>query len=201
MAARGATIALARPGRDAIAAFVAEQRALDLSYVRPPGGIETPPPGFVVDRRRVEVGRGDADFAAASDVLRRWKMFDIGWIDIQPDTTPIVVGNVVAVVMRIGPTWWLNAARIVDVVETTAPPRRFGFSYGTLPGHIESGEERFLVEQTADGTVWYDLRAFSRPQSRLVRLGYPVARTIQRHAGARSTQVVRETVARRRATR
>jgi uncharacterized protein (UPF0548 family) len=26
------------------------------------------------------------------------------------------------------------------------PVRRFGFAYGTLPDHVESGEERFTVE-------------------------------------------------------
>ncbi len=52
---------------------------------------------------------------------------------------------------------------------------RFGFAYGTLPGHVESGEERFLVEwDRGDDAVWYDILAFSRPNHVLTRLGYPV---------------------------
>jgi len=56
---------------------------------------------------------------------------------------------------------------------------RFGFAYGTLPDHAESGEERFLVERTADGVVWYDIRVFSRPNQFLARLVAPLARHLQ----------------------
>ena len=38
---------------------------------------------------------------------------------------------------------------------------RFGFAYGTLPGHGGSGEERFLIERDRDDGVWYDILAFS----------------------------------------
>src|SRR5260370_38795913 len=73
--------------------------------------------------------------------------------------------------------WWLNACRIVYVVDEEGPVRRFGFAYGTLPEHAESGEERFTVEgHEADDAVWYDILAFSRPQQLLARLGYPFAR-------------------------
>lgn len=54
--------------------------------------------------------------------------------------------------------------------------RRSGFAYGTLTCHVERGEERFAVEWLADDSVWYDLRAFSRPQLWAARLAKPVAR-------------------------
>lgn len=48
---------------------------------------------------------------------------------------------------------------------------RFGFAYGTLPGHVESGEERFQIEwHRSDDSVWYDILAFSRPNHPLARL-------------------------------
>jgi uncharacterized protein (UPF0548 family) len=83
--------------------------------------------------------------------------------------------------------WWLNAARIVYVIDDDATPalcaagvaRRFGFAYGTLPAHVEQGEERFSVELREDGGVWYDLRAFSRPRYWPVWLARPVARRLQ----------------------
>ena len=57
---------------------------------------------------------------------------------------------------------------------------KIGFAYGTLPKHVERGEECFSVEwHHADDTVWYDILAFSRPKHILVRLGYPVARALQ----------------------
>jgi uncharacterized protein (UPF0548 family) len=73
--------------------------------------------------------------------------------------------------------WWLNAARIVYVIDE---PRWFGFAYGTLPGHVERGEERFSVEWLDDDTVWYDLMAFSRPHYWGARLVKPLARRLQR---------------------
>jgi len=59
-------------------------------------------------------------------------------------------------------------------------PRRFGFAYGTLPGHAERGEERFLIEWLTDDTVWYDLDAISCPRYWAARVAYPVARRLQR---------------------
>ena len=59
--------------------------------------------------------------------------------------------------------------------------RRFGFGYGTLPGHAESGEERFSIEwDPADDSVHYDIFAFSRPNWWLARLGYPLVRRCQK---------------------
>lgn len=58
---------------------------------------------------------------------------------------------------------------------------RFGFVYGTLPGHVECGEERFQVEWNRnDDSVWYDIFAFSRPNHFLARIGYPIVRRIQK---------------------
>jgi len=74
----------------------------------------------------------------------------------------------------------LNACRIVYVVDEHGPPRRFGFAYGTLPAHVECGEERFMIEMSADGTVSYSLRAVSKPRLLLTRIGYPIVRRLQK---------------------
>ena len=56
-----------------------------------------------------------------------------------------------------------------------------GFADGTLPGHVETGEERFLIEwDRGENCVCYDILAFSRPRHPLVRLGYPFARLMQK---------------------
>lgn len=45
----------------------------------------------------------------------------------------------------------------------------------------EPSEERFTVEwNRVDGSVWYDLYAFSRPWHPLARLGYPLGRALQK---------------------
>jgi uncharacterized protein (UPF0548 family) len=70
---------------------------------------------------------------------------------------------------------------IVYVVDEPGPLQRFGFAYGTLPGHAGTGEERFLVEwDRASGEVWYDILAFSRPHQFLSHLGYAYMRRIQK---------------------
>ncbi len=75
----------------------------------------------------------------------------------------------------------LNAARIVYVVDDDGPICRYGFAYGTLTEHAERGEERFTVEwNRSEGSVWYAILAFSRPQKALAKLGYPMSRTLQR---------------------
>jgi uncharacterized protein (UPF0548 family) len=134
-----------------------------------------------VDRTRIKLGEGEIRFLAAKTALRRWEHFRLGWAEAWPPEAPIQVGQVVAVVAQTFGLWWLNACRIVSVVDDPGPVRRVGFAYGTLPGHVESGEERFLVEwDQEDGGVWYDILAFSRPRHALARLGYPCARRVQK---------------------
>ncbi|WP_223874608.1 DUF1990 domain-containing protein [Salinispora fenicalii] len=54
-----------------------------------------------------------------------------------------------------------------------------GFAYGTLSGHPECGEEAFLVRRGAGGQVYFEVRAFSRPDSLPARMAGPVGRLVQ----------------------
>jgi uncharacterized protein (UPF0548 family) len=75
--------------------------------------------------------------------------------------------------------------------------KRFGFAYGTLAEHAESGEERFTVEWDRDeDTVWYDILAFSRPRNSLARLGYPLSRLLQKRFAKDSKAAMLEAVTR-----
>ncbi|MBA3389133.1 MAG: DUF1990 domain-containing protein [Actinomycetota bacterium] len=63
----------------------------------------------------------------------------------------------------------------------TGPIQRFGFAYGTLPGHSEKGEELFSIEwDREEGSVHYAVFAFSRPNHPLAWLGYPFTRMLQK---------------------
>lgn len=187
---------LARPTPDALRRFLATQSLATFSYPAVGATASTPPPGYVVDRTRVKLGQGEADFRAACDALQAWRQFDLGWVQAWPDDTPLKVGQVVAVLGRAIGLWWLNACRIVYVVRETEPVRRFGFAYGTLPAHAESGEERFLIEwDPATGEVWYDILAFSRPQLLTTRLGYPLVRRAQRRFARESAARMQRAVA------
>lgn len=76
--------------------------------------------------------------------------------------------------------WSLNASRVVYVVDDRGAHSKYGFAYGTLAEHAETGEERFTVElRPEDETVWYEIYAFSRPNG-LARVGYPLSRRLQK---------------------
>lgn len=72
--------------------------------------------------------------------------------------------------------------RVVYLVDE---PEHRGFAYGTLPGHPESGEERFTVEFLPDGRVELTILAFSKPAVWWSRLGGPVNRLAQSFVTAR----------------
>lgn len=156
------------------------------------------PPGYNLDHNRVRIGEGSADFEAAYAALRAWRMFPAPWTRIAPANAPIAVGQVVAMQAHALGLWWLNACRIVYLVDDQGAVRRFGFAYGTLRAHVEQGEERFTVELQPDGGVWYDLRAFSRPRYWPVRLLKPVARRLQARFVRDSQAAMRAAVAERR---
>lgn len=145
-------------------------------------------PNYNNDRNRVLLGKGEAVYRAACDAIRQWKMFPGGWAWIEPPGAPIQVGQNLAMVARILGLHWLNGCRIVYTLDGSGPDRRFGFAYGTLPDHAECGEERFSVEWLADDTVWYDLKAFSKPRHWLPTLFKPVARAFQRRFVRESLQ-------------
>jgi uncharacterized protein (UPF0548 family) len=157
------------------------------------------PTGFDHDKNRIRLGTGSEIFDMACDALRHWRQFPAPWTRIFPVAAPLMVGTNIAMIARAFQIWWINACRIVYVVDETNAAsegciRRFGFAYGTLPEHVEFGEERFLIEQLADGSVWYDLRAFSRPRLWCVRLAYPLARRLQRRFVRDSQQAMQAAV-------
>jgi uncharacterized protein (UPF0548 family) len=176
----------ARPSTTQLEEHRVAQRQLPLTYAHrgwtrdQPAGDGPPlaaPPGFVLDRNRQYLGRGEAVFTAAREGLRAWAMFPQRWTAIHPRTAAVAPEQVVGVLVRALGVWWLNSARIVYVIDE---PRRFVFAYGTLPGHAECGEERFAIEWLVDDAVWYELLAFSRPRYWMARLGKPLTRMLQR---------------------
>ena len=75
--------------------------------------------------------------------------------------------------------WSLNGCRVLYCVGDPGEDR-FGFAYGTLPNHAESGEELFEVFIDPDtGDVMYRIRATSWPQAALALIGHPIARALQ----------------------
>ena len=175
---------LRKPSSELLGRFLAEQAALDFSYSAVGATAAEPPAGFTVDRTRIELGTGEAVFDAARAALRRWEQFRLGWVDVWSPETPLEVGRVVAILGRGAGLWWINSCRIVYTVDESGPCTKFGFGYGTLPGHIARGEERFLVEwNRSTDQVAYDILAFSKPNHIATRLGYPFVRRSQKRFG------------------
>ncbi len=172
---------LCKPSALAIRAFLDSQAGLDFTYPAVGATAAEPPPGYVVDHTRIRLGAGRSTFTAALAALQRWEHFCLGWVEPCWPNTPIEPGQVVAILARVCGLWCLNACRIVYIVSEDDPLKRFGFAYGTLPDHVESGEERFTIEwHERDDSVWYNILAFSRPNHLLVRLGYPLVRRLQK---------------------
>jgi uncharacterized protein (UPF0548 family) len=194
-------LSLRKPSAEQLREFLAAQSKLDLTYPAVGATAAVPPAGHVVDHTRIKLGERAGTFAAARAALGRWEHFRLGWVETWPPETPIQVGQVVAVMARLFGLWWLNACRIVYVVEEEGPVQRYGFAYGTLPEHAESGEERFTVEwHKADDAVWYDILAFSRPQHLLARLGYPFTRRLQRRFARDSAAAMQKAVVEEKST-
>ena len=167
-----------KPSDPQLQPFLALQKTLPHSYAEVGKTLEGKSvPGFDNDLNSIVLGEGDKAWEAAKEALRRWKMFPGEWAWIWPDRTPLEKGETVVMAARVWGLWWMNSCRIVYTIDET---ERFGFAYGTLPGHVELGEELFLVERNAQGEVRYVIKAFSRPRFWLARLAYPVARAHQR---------------------
>jgi uncharacterized protein (UPF0548 family) len=180
-------VSLRRPSDTTVRDFLAAQAKLGFTYREVGATASLPPGGNVVDHTRIKLGEGEEVFTRARAALERWEQFHLGWVGTWPPDTPIRAGEVGAVVARRIGLWWLNACRIVYVVDEPGPVGRYGFAYGTLPDHAGAGEERFLVEwDRASGDVWYDVLAFSRPQWLLARLGYRYMRRLQKRFGRES---------------
>jgi len=140
-----------------------------------------PASGYHVHQVERCLGRGVETFAQAASAVRDWKNFSMGWITLHPAVPAIVENADLIVCAHHAMIWSINACRIIYVIdEHDRESKRFGFGYGTLPVHSEQGEERFLLRWDAKSDqVIYEITAFSRPNSLLVRLGWPVAVLIQ----------------------
>ncbi|BDB43253.1 MULTISPECIES: DUF1990 family protein [Mycobacterium] len=122
-----------------------------------------------------QIGTGRDRFEQAAKSLMHWGMQRGAGLRVQASTETVCVSSVVVVTVL----GVLRApCRVVYVVEE---PDIRGFAYGTLPGHPESGEERFVVCYDPDTTAVYaQVSAFSRPATWWSRLGKPFVAVAQR---------------------
>jgi uncharacterized protein (UPF0548 family) len=147
------------------------------------------PAGYAEDHYRIQLGNGPATFERAKQAVHQWHTHRLVWVEPCWPDARVEPGALVGTLTRVFGLYTVNVCRIVQVIDEPGPPARFGFAYGTLVGHLEQGEERFLIERdAADDSVWYDIRAVSRPGRWPTWLAYPLARRFQRRFGHDSLQ-------------
>lgn len=146
--------------------------------------------GFRTLSRTEVIGHGAADRDRAVANLLSGRAHQAAGAKLSRDdreigeNDPLTPGDVVTVtpgrgVMRLlaSPCLVLTAGHRNDGSHLTEIDEMI---YGSLPGHVECGEERFAVTLENDGTVTATVSAFSRPGRLVTRVGGPVARMTQR---------------------
>ena len=143
------------------------------------------PAGYRHVRRHEPLGTGVEVFRRAAAALAGWRLQRGVGMRI-PDGTPAPA---------VGGRFTARLAGLIgipcEVVWVVDEPRRYGFAYGTLPGHPETGEQAFEVTLDDADLVWLDIRAFSRPARWYTRLGGPLTYIAQNLATAGYVAVAR----------
>ena len=148
--------------------------AAPLSFTRHEGSEGEAPAGYNHLSRSVTLTRRDFDGAAGD--LFAWEMHCRAGLRVQASDIPLRQDTVVLMRWGPGPLAVRIPCRVLEVIDES---RRRGFAYGTLPGHPEAGEERFILEQFEDGRILFTITAYSRPNSTLAKLGGPITRAAQ----------------------
>lgn len=185
---------LGRPSRARIQAYLASERGRSFSYdeVGATSG-KLPEGGYAIDDYGAALGAGEACFERAAAALARFANYPPGFTHVvsDGDREPAPGLVFVAHIEHLG-FHSLNSCRVIDVIDERATKRRYGYSLGTLLGHEEQGEEKFLVRRDeATDVVRYEVLAFSRPRSPLARLGAPFTRVLQRRFHAETCAAMR----------
>ncbi|WP_217428295.1 DUF1990 family protein [Microlunatus speluncae] len=135
------------------------------------------PAGYRHLRRAAVIGHGPDFFRRAGELVLGWEVQRRSGLIVRAPG-PVRDGLDAELIIAVGP---LRVRAPLRVVYLITEPRRIGFGYGTRIGHPERGEESFIVTLGDDDAVRMVITAFSRPASRLARLGGPLTHLVQHH--------------------
>ncbi|RKN49626.1 DUF1990 domain-containing protein [Micromonospora endolithica] len=133
------------------------------------------PAGWRHVRHRVRLP--DGAFEAAGQAVLTWRLHRAAGIGIDATADRAAPGVRVVARLGVGPLRLPAPCQVVWAVDDATGA---GFGYGTLPGHPARGEEAFVVTREPSGEVWFEVRAFSRPDRWMMRAAGPAGRAFQR---------------------
>lgn len=116
------------------------------------------------------------DFPDAVEDLLGWQVQARSGLMVLTSDPRVREGGVVELRLGPGALSLSVPCRITSVIDE---PERAGFTYGTLPGHVETGLEGFLLKRETDGRIRFTIAVASAPASRLARAFSFVAEKIQ----------------------
>jgi uncharacterized protein (UPF0548 family) len=150
-------------------------------------GIAEKPRFFLALAAERVIGSGERCFHRAANAVLTWQAQLGAGLGVRASSSFVAEGVVVD--QRVGP---ISApCRVVYVVDE---PRRKGFAYGTLRGHPERGEERFMVVwDPATDEVRLEVCSVSLPAVLWLPL-LPVLRLVQRFYVWRFLRAIRRAV-------
>lgn len=129
--------------------------------------------GFPVKTWDTLLPHSDFDRAAAD--LFSWKVQQRAGLKVAHGDLPLTLGSVVD--MRLFGS--VIPCRVTDIVDlSNEVGRSAGFTYSTLPGHPECGEESFLLTTCPQG-IRFTITARSTPGRWWTKIGGPVAEWAQ----------------------
>lgn len=180
---------ISKPTEKEVKELIESQTNLQFSYKNVGATKERNPPiDFPLNQIRKKLGSGETIFNKAVKAIHLWQMYALGWTKVLPENAPIKEGEIILTMINHLGFWSLNPCRIVYLIdEKNDGFQKFGFAFGTLPAHSETGEEQFLIEwnrQTDE--VFYEIYAFAKAHNPLAKLGFFYVSYLQKSFAADS---------------
>jgi uncharacterized protein (UPF0548 family) len=167
-------IRLRRPTAAQLAALLERCRAEPLTYTPIGGSLGGAVPAGLKRREWSTELAGAAAFERGRRAIRGWGVHRGAGLEVLPDG-PLTVGTNVAISAPLPLGYVEITCRVVAIIDELD---RFGFAYGTLPVHPETGEESFVISR-GDHGARFDVRAVSRPVDPFARAFSLIASRLQ----------------------
>ncbi len=180
---------LSKPTAKEINDLIKTQSALPFSYENISATKDrNPPKDFPVNQLRESLGSGETVFNKGIEAINSWQMYALDWTRVLPENVPIKEGEIVVTMINHLGFWSLNPCRIIYLIdEKSVDFQKFGFAFGTLPAHSETGEEQFQIEwNRKTDEVFYEIYAFAKSYNPLAKIAFPYVTYLQKSFAADS---------------